>query len=180
MLDPGNDLDDRLEEQLLVAEASTLRSSQRSAHLDAIGDRLRSNLGLIRVPTARTITLTARKGDIPITIRSDATFPVRVRVRVSSPKLRFPDGGVRELELNRRNTTELFAVEARTSGAFPLLVSLQSPDGSTVVTESSFTVRSTAFSGVGVVLSVGAGAVLLAWWGRHLVRGRRNRHLVPA
>lgn len=179
MLDPGNDLDDRLEETLLVAEASGLRPGQRTALLDAIAARLRANLDLIRVPSARTITLTARRGDIPITIRSDADYPIRVQVRVSSDKLRFPNGSVRELELNRQNTTEVFAVESRTSGAFPLLVSLQSPDGSTVLTQSSFTVRSTAISGVGVGLSAGAGLVLVLWWGRHLVRGRRNRRLIP-
>jgi hypothetical protein len=33
---------------------------------------------------------------------------------------------------------------------------------------------------VGVVLSAGAGGFLLLWWARHLVRGRRNRRLVPA
>jgi hypothetical protein len=71
-------------------------------------------------------------------------------------------------------------VQARTSGAFPLRVRLLSPDGSLTLVQSRFTVRSTAASGVGIVLSTGAGGFLLLWWARHLVRGRRNRRLVPA
>jgi hypothetical protein len=61
-----------------------------------------------------------------------------------------------------------------------LRVSLVSPDGRLVVAQSRFTVRSTAFSGVGLVLTVGALVVLLGWWGRHHVRGRRNRRLVSS
>ncbi|MDP9072307.1 MAG: hypothetical protein M3N68_13695, partial [Actinomycetota bacterium] len=63
--------------------------------------------------------------------------------------------------------------------AFPLRVRLLSPDGSLVVGRSQFTVRSTAASGVGVVLSAGAGAVLVVWWARHRAMRRRNRRLVP-
>jgi hypothetical protein len=39
-------------------------------------------------------------------------------------------------------------------------------------------VRSTAISGVGPALSIGAGLFLLVGWGNHL-RGRRSRRLVP-
>jgi hypothetical protein len=71
-------------------------------------------------------------------------------------------------------------VRARTSGAFPLRVTLVSPQGGLELAGSRFTVRSTAASGVGIALSAGAGVFLLLWWARHLVRGRRARRLVPA
>jgi hypothetical protein len=157
MLDPANSLDDRLEEQLLVAQSSE-----------------------VRVPESRTITLTARRGEIPVTVLSETGYPVRLEVRVTSERLTFADGGSRRIELARRNTTERFSVEARGSGAFPLRVRLFSPDGALSVGETRFTVRSTAFSGVGLVLSVGALGVLFAWWGRHATRTRRNRRLVPS
>jgi len=70
-------------------------------------------------------------------------------------------------------------VRARTSGAFPLQVTLRAPQGNLVLASTRFTVRSTAASGVGVFLSVGAALFLLAWWGTHLHRGRRDRRLVP-
>jgi hypothetical protein len=86
----------------------------------------------------------------------------------------------RRLDLTKRNDTERFAVLARTSGAFPLVVTMQSPDGSLIVGHTRLTVRSTAASGVGLLLSAAAGIFLLVWWGRHVLRGRRARQLVPA
>ena len=38
--------------------------------------------------------------------------------------------------------------------------------------------QSTAVSGVGVVLSVGAALFLMVWWARHWRRTRRSRKLV--
>ena len=67
---------------------------------------------------------------------------------------------------------------ARASGAFPLRITVTSPDGVLTVGRAQVTVRSTAVSGVGVVLSVGALLVLVVWWARHWRSVRRNRRLV--
>ena len=91
-----------------------------------------------------------------------------------------PNEITRKLDLVRRNETARFAVQTRASGAFPLLVTLQSPDGSLIVSHTQITVRSTAASGVGLLLSGAAGLFLLIWWGRHALHGRRARRLVPA
>ena len=178
MLDSDNPLDDAIEEVLLVAQSAELRQRQRTTYVDGAEKRIADQLALLRVPVGRTITLTARRGEIPVTVLNEAAYRVRIDVRVASDKLEFPDGSTRRLELARRNTTERFSVGARTSGAFPLRVSLVSPDGRLVVGETRFTVRSTAISGVGIVLTAGALVVLVAWWARHHVRGRRNRRLV--
>ena len=69
---------------------------------------------------------------------------------------------------------------ARTSGSFPITVTMQSPDGSLIVGRTRLTVRSTAASGLGLILSGAAGAFLLLWWARHVLKGRRARRLVPA
>lgn len=180
MLTPDNALDDAMEQLLLVGEGAGLRSDRRQAFVDAMLDRIRSQTESVQVPSRRSITLTARTGEIPVTILSRTGYPLKVEMRVASDKLDFPRGSVRSVDLDRRSTTERFSVKARTSGSFPLRVSLLSPDGALELGTSRFTVRSTAASGVGVVLSVGAMAFLLVWWGRHLVRGRRNRRLVPA
>ena len=181
MLEPDNPLDDAIEQLLLLAATEGLRPRQRSAYLRAVDERISAETGLVRVPENRSITLTGRTGiDIPVTILSRARYPVRLRVQVSSDKLVFPSGADRGIELARRNTTERFEVQARTSGAFPLRVNLVSPDGGLLVGQSQFTVRSTAASGVGVVLSAGAGGFLVVWWVRHRARARRNRRLVPA
>ena len=180
MLEPGNPVDDNIEDVLLVAEGADLRPRQRSAYVDGVNARIDDQLDLIEIPPSRSITLTARRGEIPVTIISRADHSFRLRVQVASDKLEFPAGAERTIELARRNTTQRFSVEARTSGRFPLRVNLVSPDGDLVLGRSRLTVRSTATSGVGVVLSAGAGTFLLLWWGRHQLQGRRNRRLVPA
>jgi hypothetical protein len=48
-----------------------------------------------------------------------------------------------------------------------------------VLAQSRLTVRSTAISGVGTALSIGALLFLLVWWANHL-RGHRSRRLVAS
>jgi hypothetical protein len=43
---------------------------------------------------------------------------------------------------------------------------------------SRYTVRSTAVSGVGLALSIGAGVFLTVWWARHWRRTRRSKKLI--
>jgi hypothetical protein len=69
-------------------------------------------------------------------------------------------------------------VEARASGESKLAITFSSPADGMVITSGVITVRSTATSVVGVVLSVGAVAVLLAWWLRTSFRRRKRRHAV--
>jgi hypothetical protein len=170
-----------LEQRLLIAQSSELRSTrQRDAYLDAVDAGVADELDAIDMPEVRSITLTARRGQIPVTFQNRSGSPVRVVVSVQSDKLEFPDGDSRPIELTRRNTTERFSVVARTSGAFPLRITLASPDGNLVIGRARMTVRSTAASGVSLLVSVGAALFLAVWWGRHVVRGRRARRLVPS
>ena len=54
-------------------------------------------------------------------------------------------------------------------------------DAATLLMETArSSVRSTAVSGVGAVLSVGAVAFLAVWWLKHLRTTRLNRRLVGA
>ena len=170
-----------LEERLLLAESSELRSSRsRQPYVDAVLRGVESQVRAIRMPTGRSITLTARKGEIPVTFQNRTGVPARVVVKVESDKLLFPRGDTHTLDLARRNTTERFSVELRTSGAFPLRIRLESPDGGLVIDETRLTVRSTAASRVSLGVSLGAALFLAIWWGRHALRGRRARRLVPA
>jgi hypothetical protein len=174
VLAPNEPIYSRLDRTLLVAPSLDLRPAERAAYASGVIRQVNGELRRIHGPAQRSITLTARRGRIPVTVQKDVSYPVRVVVRVKSDQLRFPSGTQREMELTRRNTTELFTVQARSSGAFPLIVTLESPDGRLTLATSRFTVRSTAASGVGVFLSIGAGAVLLVWWARSFHRRRRG------
>lgn len=179
LIGPDNLLPAELEAAALtsVALGNTVRVHR--AYLAGVNDRIRGQLALIQAPERRSITLTARRGEIPITLRNGAPYPVRVRVRLQSETLDLPEGEVREVELAPGAHTERFTVEARSSGAFRLRVLIESPEGALQVASTQFTVRVTATSGVGLALSIGAGGFLLVWWASHL-RGRRSRRLVPA
>src|SRR5262249_52528596 len=114
------------------------------------------------------------------------------RLQLSNPKLGFKPidtgGGSCEiksnseactLELRSDSTTLKVPVEAKTAGVFKLAISLSSPDGDLALSRGAYTVRSTAASGVGIILWMGAALLLIMWWIRDLRHGRRARRLVP-
>jgi hypothetical protein len=170
-----------LEERLLLAESSELRTTrQRQPYVDAVRTGVDAQVHDIRMPSGQSITLTARKGEIPITFQNRTGVPAKVIVKVQSDKLVFPRGSSQMLDLARRNTTERLSVESRTSGAFPVRITLESPDGALVIDQARLTIRSTATSGLSLAVSSGAALFLAIWWYRHALRGRRARRLVPA
>jgi hypothetical protein len=178
MTGPAHPRFQELERRLLVAEADELDDVDRREHLDAIRDDLDKEISAVRVPSRQTVTLTSREGEIPLSFRNDAGYPVRVTVRLESDKLEFPDGSIREFTFPEGNTSTSFRVRARTSGAFPLQVSVSAPDCCLDVGGTRLTVRSTAVSGVAAFLSIGAAGFLLVWWLAHFRSVRRARRLV--
>ncbi len=182
-----------LNKQLLTAESSDLTEAQRQSLLHEIQTAITQVTSLITLPRSSSITLTSTRGAIPLTVFSAPSVHPRVELRLSSERLIFrpftpPNGKctvptstseVCDLTLTTQNTTLKVPVETRTSGVFPLEVSLWTPDGSQLIVQERDTVRSTAVSGVGVVLIVAAVLFLGVWWVRDLRHGRRARKLVP-
>jgi len=180
VLGPGTADHGNLDERLLLAESTDLRTNrQRQAYLDAVLAGIDNQRQAIRIPGGRSFTLTARSAEIPVTFQNRTGVRAKVVVKVQSEKLDFPQGNTQLLDLSRLNTTQRFSVVSRTSGAFPVRITLESPDGNLMIGQARFTVRSTAASGVGLAVSIGAAVFLAVWWGRHALRGRRARRLVP-
>lgn len=164
---------------LLIAESSTFigaagaaRAAATLAHVHATIDAF---LAGIRVPDPGTITLTSREGEIPLTFRNDTGRTVRVTVTLASPKLFFPEGSTYTIDLAPRSTTLPVAVRARTSGTFPLRLTVQTTEGGLAIAETRFQVRSTVVSKVGLTLMIGAAVFLGVWWGLYILRARRRR-----
>jgi hypothetical protein len=180
VLGSGNTTSAVIDERLLVAESADLKARrQRDPYLEGAERLIDDQLHDIQMPEGRSITLTARTGEIPVTFQNNTGKPVRVVVKIESDKLDFPRGTTESLELTRLNTTERFPVVARASGAFPIRITLESPDGNLVVGRARITVRSTAASGASLVVALGAATFLAVWWGRNAMKGRRARGLVP-
>ena len=185
---------DSLGQDVLVAESSDITEGLRQGLLQAVSSAASKATSQITLPLASSITLTSTKGQIPLTVLAPPALHAHVQLRLTSQRLIFqvfspPDGHcqvpaptseVCELTLATQNTTLKVPVETRASGVFPLSVSLWTPDGSEVLATDRDTVRSTAVSGVGVVLIVLAIVSLAIWWVRDLRHGRRARQLVPA
>jgi hypothetical protein len=127
----------------------------------------------IIAPPSRTFRLTSRRASVPLSIENSTDQRVRVRIHLSSQKLEFPEGATKLVDLPPGNTTTQFDVESRTSGTFPVIVTVSSPDGGLTLQTSRYTIRSAFVSGVGVFLAVGAGLFLAVWWLVHWRRSRR-------
>ncbi len=153
--------------------------SARRAHVVAVDDAIEAVTSQVSTPATFTLTLTAREGTIPLTIRNDSGLPLRViGPAAESEAASSPKATSVELVLTEETTRIDLAVRARASGAFPLQVEVTSPDGRERLAATRYTVRSTAVSGAGLVLSLGAGLFLVVWWARHWRRTRRSAKLV--
>ena len=94
---------------------------------------------------------------------------------MSSDKLLFPAGNTRVVTLDHATNELRLPVSARTSGDLPMQVTITAPSGGLVIARARITIRSTATSIVGIVLTVAAALVLLGWWAQTWRRGRRQR-----
>jgi hypothetical protein len=183
LVDPENELPERARRLLLASESSRLSGAARAKVLDDLTgllDQLRSN---VRLPDGRSFRLAAREGRIPLTVVNDNDFDVRVDIFLSSDKLEFTDepGGQRSSTLlagvvlpARGTLTRAIPVKARASATFSLQAFVRAQTGQEL-DRTRFTITSTAFSGVGIVLSIGAALFLAVWWIRNWRTSRRER-----
>ncbi len=178
--------------RLLVAQSADLSGRRRDLVLSALSSALTRSLDGVRVAPGGSITLTARDGNVPVTVESSAGGPAHVALQLTSQKLTFrsftPAGGncrspnatsvVCDLVLTHPATTLKVPVVTRTSGVFSLELAVKSADGAFVLGQARYPVRSTAVSAVAVVLMIGAVFLLGLWWVRDRRHGRRARQLV--
>lgn len=185
MTRPADPLVERLRHELMVTPASQTRGTGRRAsrdRLDTIQNQVGAVISGIQAPRSRTFRLTSRRATVPVSIQNRSDQPLKVTVHLESKKLEFPDGASQTTTVpaGGRNKTLQFDVTARASGTFPVLVTLSSPDGRLDLQRSRYTVRSSVVSGVGLILTLGAGLFLAAWWFLHWRKRRTPRGGAPA
>jgi hypothetical protein len=171
---------DEVDRHLLRATSVDLDGDEQRAELRAARDAVDRFRGSITTQERFTITLTARAGTVPLTIRNDSGVPVEVEVRLRSSRLELPDGDRLTVRLDEATTRRDIAVRARASGSSTLEIEVVSPDGELAIASARYAVRSTAVSGVGLVASAGAGLFLIIWWARHWRQTRRSAKLVDS
>jgi len=165
----------QLGDLVLGGEAQTLRPAQQGAVIANAGAAVDAQVAQLAVEGDQSITLTASSGTVPVTVVSNAPYPVTAQLVLSSDKLLFPNGetswSTPVTLIPHRSNVVYVRVRSRASGVFRLDVSLRSPDGSMRLVAGELSVRSTSSSVVGVVLTAAAVVVLAVWW----VRTSRRR-----
>jgi hypothetical protein len=170
----GSPVLDQLRRGLLLAESRYLAGHEidRLSLIASVRSAVDAELDKIHPPLASSITLTSQGGIIPVTLRNDAGYPVRVRLILRSTRLQFVGGRSQVVPLERPVQQFVFPVRAQTTGRFPVRVELETPDG-VPIGSSRIVVRSTAYNRVALVITAGAALFLALWWGRRLL-SRRN------
>src|SRR5205823_6006048 len=98
----------RGERALLVSMSSEWKGAagrrRVAQELAVIDSSISQYATLIRGPQQTTVTITARRANIPISFQNDGAAPITVRVRLESEKLFFPQGGERACAVATRSS----------------------------------------------------------------------------
>jgi hypothetical protein len=166
-----------LDRRLLVSGDVALTTEERIHEADVVLAHLDTRFAAIEAPARQTITLTARDGRLPLTLRNQLDVPATVAIELDAARrVDLPDGPRMVVELQPGTNQIDIPVHTRVPGDAPIDITVRTPDGAVTLDEVRYTVRSTAVSGIGLILSIGAAAFLLLWWARHWTQTRRARH----
>lgn len=176
MVEGRDDLVARFSEPLARSAAVGLTPGERVSAVHRVRDAVEQRFASVAIPPTDRVTLGARDASFPLVISSTSDEPLRVVVELTSASDRLTVVEPRiEVLLDSDRTVVPVHVRSRSPGDTPVRIDVTTPDGQVLLSEGSYSVRSTAVSGMGLVLTVGAGLFLAAWWGRHLVRARRTK-----
>ena len=152
---------------LLVAESRDWRPDdirhRGRGYIRAVTSGIRSVYRRVHVGTT-PVTLTARRGTIPVTVANDSDERVTVVLRLTSPKVDLPKASDPFVLEPRRRTTQLLPVGTRATGTFPIQVEVLTPDVREQIAAGEIRLISTAFNRVALAMTGGAVGVLLLWW----------------
>ena len=159
-----------------TASSADLSPKERSGRLATVRKAVDDLVQTVRLPTNQTITLTSDTADIPLTIHRSASGPTMIRLKFdTNTRLTFAKGNSQLVRLTDTTTQLRIRVHSDSPGDSIVQVTATSPNGTLLVGTSKLVVRSTAASGMGLVISFGSLGFLLVWWARDIFRGRRRR-----
>lgn len=169
------------EQRLTVSAAQDLPLDERHDDAASVSAELQVPFTSIDTPDKEKVTLGADDGKFPLPIDSSLEYPVKVVIQLeANDRVEFPNNRIEATLAPGSSTVVPIRVKTRTAGDTPVRITVRSPDDGVILAESQYTIRSTAVSGVGIVLTVGAALFLAIWWGRHWHRSRRAPVEEPA
>jgi len=162
---------ERLKNLLLISEAAHFTDDEREglAFLRAVRRSVNREFDKVQPPSGTSVTLTSRRGVIPVTVTNSTGYSLRLRVTLLSPRLEFlQEGDSRVVVLDRPRQALTFPVLAQTTGRFPVRILLRTPRGAHIA-ESRIVVRSTAYNSRALLITIAAAFFLLFLWARRLL-----------
>jgi hypothetical protein len=165
---------DRLRRSILYAEASQYIGNEGSGRIwiDAVNGVIDRTFSRLKPDTTRRLTFTSRSAKIPLSLGDPGHRVLNVRIELASSRVDFLDGNTRSVRLDQANQVISFKVELKAAGTSKIDVFVMSPNGA-LLTRSVLRLRSTAVNPTALIITIGAGLVLVGLWSRRLFR-RRN------
>jgi hypothetical protein len=165
----------RLERAILYAEASQYIGNEGSGRvwIDAVNGVTDPTFAGLMPDTSRVLTFTSPTGTIPLRMGDPGGRVLNVLVEVASGRVEFLDGRTRAVRIDRPNQVVTFDAEVKASGRSSIEVRVRSPNG-LVLSQGVLVVRSTALNPIALIITVGAGLVLVGLWSRRLFRRRSS------
>jgi hypothetical protein len=165
----------RLERAILYAEASQYIGNEGSgrAWIDAVNGVTDPTFAGLLPDQTRALTFTSPTGTIPLRMGDPGGRVLNVIVEVASGRVEFLDGRTRTVRIERPNQVVTFDAEVKASGRSSIEVRVRSPNG-LVLSQGVLVVRSTALNPIALIITVGAGLVLVGLWSRRLFRRRSS------
>jgi hypothetical protein len=169
---PDNAMTNRLSIMLATSQHESLSVSQQLRAITRVDDSVAREFGALTMPS-RSITVTSRETTLFIRIDNTSRATFNARLIMKSPRLTFVNGAERKINVTPGVNKIAVPVRVRGSGEFLLRIALTPPGSDQAIATSGIKIRSTTFSGVGLMLSGSALLFLVIWWTRTLRRSRK-------
>jgi hypothetical protein len=164
---------DRLRRALLYAEASQYIGNEGSGRIwiNSVTGVIDHTFSRLAPDTSRVLTFTSRSGTIPLRMGDPGDRVVNVIVELVSGRVEFRDNQ-RAVRLEAPDQVVTFQAEVKAAGPSRIEVFVMSPSG-VVLSRELLVVRSTAVNPIALIITIGAGLILVGLWSRRLFQ-RRN------
>ncbi len=129
----------------------------------------------IQPPEPFSFTLSGNHSTVPLRFENHGDEPLTIMLRLSSPKLRFPNHD--QIEVLEPGVNEVSVeVDALSNGKAPVSLDVRTPAGGPLLAEPiPLTANVNALTGLAQVVTLGALGLLATWWVHHLRGARRRR-----
>ena len=171
---------DRLRRNVLVSQSSLWWGEaglleQGAEYAGGAEDQANDEMRLVRVGAPERITLTSRTGRVKLEVFNDAAYPARVELVLFSAPLNLNERIVKTIPAGKQLPLTI-ETAAKTSGTFPLSVTVETSDGYAIPGRSTdVLITSTQLNRIALGLTVGALVFLVFFYLSRAIRRRRAR-----